>query len=225
VGLAVAVAALAVLNARRRLLVSAVIVAVIVVAVFAAWSPVTALVSKTYDEYVVDAQQSARIVLYKTSAEIAYNNLPLGAGFGRYGGWIAASNYSPVYYEYGLDKIPGLERGGHYLTDTFWPAVLGEAGILGLVAYVLFLLALLRLALRLSQRADPRERFIGLLGVAWSIEFFLESLASASYASPPGYLLFFSLAGIMTAISRLDPETAPDVDTGLCASTASGCAD
>lgn len=209
IGLVLACAAAVVAKSRRRLLVSLVILGVVVVAALAAWPLTSSMVSKTVNEYVDGASEAPRIVLYKTSAQVAYDEFPLGAGFGRFGGWISSTHYSPVYVKYGVDQIPGMGPGSSYLTDTFWPAILGETGVFGLIAYALFLLQVFLLAARLSRDRDPQVMFLGMLGCAWSVEFVVESVAAASYSSPPAYLLFFALAGIMSAVGRRVLEPVP----------------
>ena len=91
----------------------------------------------------VDAPDPTRIARYSmhaASVQLALDYFPLGAGYGRFGGWIATLHYNPLYYEYGLSTVPGLtESRPVFLQDAFWPHVIGE---LGLIGFALFLLAL-----------------------------------------------------------------------------------
>lgn len=62
---------------------------------------------------------------------------PIGVGFGKYGTWYAAINYSEYYIKYNMNTIYGLTReNSKYSTDTFWPAIIGETGIIGLGIYI-----------------------------------------------------------------------------------------
>jgi Uncharacterized proteins of the AP superfamily len=81
----------------------------------------------------------SRSALYLGSFEVAKDYFPLGAGFGRYGGYIASCFYSPLYFKYGINKVYGLSEEGHFLNDTFWPCILGETGYIGLLLYLLCL--------------------------------------------------------------------------------------
>ena len=94
------------------------------------------------------------MALYKTSALVGRDYFPLGAGLGRYGSWLSREHYSPLYAEYGLNDVRGLapaRPAGDGLrarvaapsaTDTFWPAILGEMGVIGLIAYLGFMATL-----------------------------------------------------------------------------------
>lgn len=75
--------------------------------------------------------------LYLAALRIAGDNFPFGVGFGRFATYLSLDPYSPVYVQYGLSSVYGLSpQTKFYLLDTSWPAVLGEAGWLGLCAYL-----------------------------------------------------------------------------------------
>ena len=75
------------------------------------------------------ADQQARILMYTTSAEIARDYFPLGAGLGRFASAGSRLEYSPIYARYGLDEVFGLRPSdAQFITDTFWPRILGETG-------------------------------------------------------------------------------------------------
>ena len=85
----------------------------------------------------------ARIALYNTSVLIARDRFPFGVGLGRYGSGTSRDPYSPVYHEYGLDKIDGLSpQHSAFISDTFWPRILGETGVIGLAALLVFTVVL-----------------------------------------------------------------------------------
>jgi hypothetical protein len=157
----------------------------------------------------------ARLALYMGSIEVARDHFPLGGGMGRYGSWMARVEYSPLYREYGLDNVSGLRPNNpQYATDTFWPMVLGEFGVIGLVAYLTFL-GWLAVALWRGGRAEPdpltRAFIVGSLSVLGLAAF--ESLATPIFTAPPRtYLLFMTIgAGIAaaaTARARLTGEPA-----------------
>ena len=180
------------------------------------------LVDGVYVEYLQAANKAARTMLYLGSLQVAVAHGALGAGFSQYGGFIAGVNYSPIYSDLGFEKVWGLQPGGAYLTDTFWPAILGETGFLGTAGLVA---ALVVLALRgrvLVRTDDPYLRWLGYVGIGWSLEYAFESVASAVYSSPPTYLLLFTVLGVIGSIVHqqraqpfgvlpaAEPETARD---------------
>ena len=95
--------------------------------------------------YVELSGQSARSVLTKTSFEIMKEYFPIGTGFGTFASDVAGEYYSPVYVKYGFTQIYELQRESNFLSDTFWPIIIGQTGFIGTVCY---LIALVRLFLK-----------------------------------------------------------------------------
>ena len=92
----------------------------------------------------------ARAKLLYTSFSLAKKYFPLGSGFGTFGSYASQKYYSPVYYEFSLDKIYGLSPGANTLIcDTYWPMVLGQFGYLGLLFIVLVLYWFMRAFVKL----------------------------------------------------------------------------
>lgn len=86
---------------------------------------------------------SARYIMTRIAFVIAKDYFPIGTGFGTYASNIAAEQYSPVYYMYGLSGIYGLTEGNmKFGSDTFWPIIIGQTGVIGTVffVYVIYLL-------------------------------------------------------------------------------------
>ena len=79
----------------------------------------------------------ARPMTYKTSLLILKDYFPLGPGMGTFatnGAWV---HYSPLYPQYGLDKIWGLDRGGGFICDAFYPT-LAQYGIVGVILFFIY---------------------------------------------------------------------------------------
>jgi hypothetical protein len=90
-----------------------------------------------------DAEASRRQVLYEVSSEIASTRAPVGSGFGSFGSEASISFYSPVYKEYGLNRVYGFNpQAPKYVYDASWATVLGEGGWLGLLGFAAALIAL-----------------------------------------------------------------------------------
>ena len=95
---------------------------------------------------------SARNVLLKTSFEIAGDHFPLGSGFGTFACHQSGEVYSPLYKMYGISGTWGLEK--HYpafISDSYWPMVLGQYGYIGLTLFVTVLIILYRKISRLAE--------------------------------------------------------------------------
>lgn len=183
------------------------------------WDVLTAVTAFTYQEYVVNAHLAPRIIMYQDSAGIALRDFPLGAGFSRYGSHLAEANYSPEYIDRGYLAIwgMGIDNEGGFLTDTFWPAILGEAGLLGLLGFVIGISRMVLQGRNLSAGSRvPAHRFLGILLLAWGVEYFFESFAAPSFSAPPGFVLIFTLIGVVTALlaDRADVEEQAAVRAG-----------
>jgi hypothetical protein len=179
-------------------------------------SPLATVVSTTYEDYLApDSEPAARTVLTVDSFRVAAEYFPGGAGFGRFGSATAASTYSPEYIERGYQEIWGLgrtEEEGRFLTDTEWPAIIGESGFLGAAAFALGLLAIYRGSRRLWQSSRPPVvRWVGLVGLGWTIACLVQSVATVTFTGPPIFGLYFGLVGVIAALS--DPGDRPPSGT------------
>jgi hypothetical protein len=97
----------------------------------------------TVREYATDPYSTARFALHYTSVLIAADNFPFGTGLASFASHASRVFYSDVYYHYGLTNVWGLSpQFPEFITDTFWPMVLGEGGVAALVAYLGFFVAL-----------------------------------------------------------------------------------
>ncbi|MEA5055279.1 MAG: hypothetical protein VB093_17805 [Propionicimonas sp.] len=144
-----------------------------------------------------------RTLLSVGAARLANQYLPLGAGFGRFASRTAAVNYSPEYYQLGLDRVYGLGPGdrGFFLTDTSWPAVLGETGVLGTVAFIVGWCCIFRSFRQVSRDSSDITRFLGDLGVGWVVFLMIESTGAAVFSSPPMFAFVPFLAGLVASLS------------------------
>lgn len=118
--------------------------------------------------FVKLAGQSARSLMLMTSFLIMRDYFPIGTGFGTYASAEAAKSYSPVYVKYGFNdywelrdvqdvenslrligadqwlfdqsqKYPDVVYRQPFLSDSFWPIIFGQTGVIGTLMYVLAL--------------------------------------------------------------------------------------
>lgn len=127
---------------------------------------------------VVDAQVATfadnvtpRSLLYGAGEEIAADNFPLGAGFGRFASYPSELYYSPLYDQYGLSSVWGLSREfPEFIGDVSWPSVIGETGYLGFACYVIGVIALIVATSRRLRQAPTAIAWVpvaalGVIGV------------------------------------------------------------
>jgi hypothetical protein len=163
------------------------------------------------DQQVIDAGDNppARGALYIGAVEIGADRFPLGAGLGRYASLMSRIEYSPLYEEYGLSEIRGLGPDNPlYATDTFWPQILGEFGVIGLAAYVAFLASIAYRLWHEAGRPDGGAVRILRLGAGMVlVQAVVESAANAMFHSPPRVYLLFLVIGAVMSIAWRSPAS------------------
>ena len=153
-----------------------------------------------YEQYVgtTDPMRVARNAMYVTSFQLAKDNLPIGVGFGLFGGFSSRLYYSPVYFEYGLSRTWGLSPDNpKFLLDAFWPHIVGEFGFLGLIAFVVVIASIwLPLCRAFKTTPDTRLKVLTLVAVLALAEALVESTAESIFESTLPCFLLFGVAAI-----------------------------
>jgi hypothetical protein len=149
-------------------------------------------------------QMQPRIALYLGSLAIARDELPFGAGFGRFGSHMSREAYSPVYAAYGMDGMYGIKPERPIaVTDTFWPMVLGEAGVFGFLGLLVFFGFLFRDLWHASGRiADGALRATILGALLVYVEALVRALTSSVFVAPPIAYVVFATAALALAVTR-----------------------
>ena len=154
----------------------------------------------------VIAPMAPRNALYVGSAAIARDHVPLGAGVGRFGSHMSRESYSPEYARYGLEQVNGLRADAPIaVTDTFWPMILGETGVIGLLAALLFF-GVIGWQLWRAGLAEiaPRERAVAIGGLLVFVETLVRSLISPVFVAPPIAYFAFGTAAIALTLAGGD---------------------
>lgn len=106
---------------------------------------VGAIFGYTTLNYYFGSGGSHRMMLVQGGINVAKEYFPFGAGLASYGSDAAYKSYSPLYYSLGFDKIWGFSQSnGHIINDNFWPSVLGQFGIGGIVIYLMILFEMIK---------------------------------------------------------------------------------
>ncbi|MBQ0073382.1 MAG: O-antigen ligase family protein [Prevotella sp.] len=87
--------------------------------------------------FIDENAKMARPETYKTAILILKDYFPLGSGMGSFACNGAWRYYSPIYPEYGLDHIWGLDKDGGFICDAYYPT-LAQFGIVGVILFVIF---------------------------------------------------------------------------------------
>jgi hypothetical protein len=154
-----------------------------------------------------EAPPQVRVALYLGSLKVARDDFPLGGGLGRWGSWMSRVEYSPLYYEYEVDTIRGLKPSNPVnATDTFWPQIVGELGVIGALGYIGFLACLALGLWRAAARHSTGILRIFALGTGMILaQAVIESFASPMFHSPPRAYLLFMVIGVATALQLPPP--------------------
>ncbi|MDR7160113.1 hypothetical protein [Arthrobacter sp. BE255] len=179
-------------------------------AVVLAWPEITNQFQTINDAYFSAESSEARTVLSLGALQLANEYFPFGAGFGRYASRTAAIEYSPEYFRLGFNAVYGLGPGvgqGAFLTDTSWPAILGESGIFGTACFAFGLVLIFSRAISWERRGVTNEmKWIGATTIGWLILTLFQSTGAAVFTSPPMFAFFLGIVGLGTALQKYELE-------------------
>ncbi len=149
-----------------------------------------------------------RVALAVGSIAIARDELPFGAGLGRFGSHMSREEYSPLYTEFGLDKIYGLSQAFPIaVTDNFWPMILGETGVIGLLACGVFIASLTRsLWIAAGAMAAIAVHAFALGALLVFVEAIVRSMVSPVFVASPIAVLVFGTAALALSGVRSQAE-------------------
>lgn len=139
-----------------------------------------------FEYYFAADSETARSILLQYGIITAQTYFPFGAGFGTYGTAVARDTYSVLYTQYGFHRYWGLAENGGFMTDNYWPAVMGEFGFLGTLLNV-FLIALV--CKKLLQSVDNHYSKICVLFALGTL--LISSIASSAFFACT-QLMFFT---------------------------------
>lgn len=131
--------------------------------------------------YYFSSDEAARSALTKTSIEIARDYFPIGTGFGTFGSYFSSVSYSRVYYIYNIYNVYGLQNGNsNFISDTFWPMITGQFGIIGLICYLLFIYQIFR---TVQKEYDKNNKSIYLAKILCLSYLVISSSAEATFVN------------------------------------------
>lgn len=124
---------------------------------------------------------SARYQLLIVSIEIAKDHFPLGSGFGTFASYYSGLSYSPLYRIYGLTNVNGLRQGAtSFVSDSFWPMVIGQTGFIGAVTFVLAIVMLFK-AIQRIRKTSLAYYASALCGICYLL---ISSVAESAFVHP-----------------------------------------
>ena len=124
---------------------------------------------------------AARNLLLRECFKIANDHFPTGTGFGTFASHYSSVEYSPIYEKYGLSTVYGLTKNNPvFISDSFWPMVIGQNGYVGLV---LFCLAIIELFKEIQKLAEIDKDCY--MATSFSLAYIcVASLAESAFVAP-----------------------------------------
>lgn len=146
--------------------------------------------------YYIDSDGSARRELTKTAFLVAKDYFPLGTGFGTYASHFSAVSYSVIYYKYNLNYIYGITpENPYFVSDVFWPMVIGQFGYIGLILY---LICLYKIFKKIQDEFSADNVYIYISKMICLAYLIIASTSEAAFAGP----IAMSLAIVIGSNSR-----------------------
>ena len=152
--------------------------------------PIIMIGYSTFSAYFFSSKtmEMARGALLYKSFQIAKDFFPIGAGFGTYGSAPSATWYSPLYRMYGLNTVWGLSEGNaFYVSDSFWPMIIGQFGYLGLIVYAIIVFLLFKQIQKLY--VVDKKYFLASMGAL--LYLMVSSIAESAFVNPLSLPLAF----------------------------------
>lgn len=153
--------------------------------------------------YVV-VGDNPRSALLRSGSQIALDYFPLGSGFGTFGGGINQAFYSPLFYKYGLHRIWGLSpEKSSFINDSFWPHIIAETGIFGLILYFLMIAGMFRICTQsLTALKNSNLKIFAFAAYMTLIVSVVESSKATFYEMSLWTYFYFGAIAIVAALKQ-----------------------
>ena len=163
------------------------------------------------DYFLTTTRFSPRQIMLKDSIPLALDHFPLGTGFGTFGSTIAAQYYSPIYLQLHYDELHGMGPDNPmFMTDSFWPEIIAQFGIIGLILFVLIIIYF-AIIIKRTLRKNVTAGFSILMIL---LNMLINSTAESSFFNPTSFLLFI-LIGMIEVESTDHPGNLSQVKESL----------
>lgn len=158
--------------------------------IFVSWEKISYyFMEGTQSDYIEDYM--ARPALYTGAVWVLKDYPIMGPGLGTYASYASAKYYSPLYAQYNLDKVYGLNETGSFINDTFFPS-LAQYGLVGIFFFFFFFY---------RRYLDIKENKLSNGNVIWFkmsllffMFFFIESTSDSTFVQNRGVVMMILFA-------------------------------
>ncbi len=160
--------------------------------------PLVWLVADEQIIYYFGNLSSARGRLYYNGFNIAKDFFPLGSGFATFGTEFSRRYYSIIYDMYNLSNVYGFSRMyPYFIADTMWPAIMGEAGFLGAIVYMIGFVQMYFMVLK-----GQFDKYMKMLLFSILTYGLFESIGDSIFMSSRGVLILICFAYMYTQCNK-----------------------
>lgn len=148
------------------------------------------------------SESFARPLLYITGGQILLDFFPFGSGMASFASYASATNYSTLYFEYGLDRVWGLSPSySEFICDAYYPT-LCQFGIAGVCLFIYFWHWIIRGINRNDRELGQsfRHRYVICFGLLAFI--FIESVGCTFFIQATGAQAMMLLGLICTPYAQ-----------------------
>lgn len=144
----------------------------------------------------------ARPILFYAGGLILLDFIPFGCGLASFASNASATNYSNLYYDYGLDKVYGLSPSySSFIADAYYPT-LCQFGFFGIALFIFYWYWILKKVNRLSNELKDRYRYQFVIGFSILAYVLIESVGSTLFIQGVGLQMSMLLALLITGYER-----------------------
>ncbi|WP_153722080.1 O-antigen ligase family protein [Sporosarcina cascadiensis] len=155
---------------------------------------------ETFDEKNLALMtESGRFFYIRKGFEIFGDHPVTGTGFGSFGGSATLSYGSPIYDHYGINS--DIYGGKYFYSDNQYIQVIAETGIIGVLIFAVFLLAMLRYFWK------ARHTNFGVFMIALWFSTGVSGMYYNIWELKMYTLFYFILLGTFTALTRIQSNT------------------
>lgn len=154
-----------------------------------------------YFAFTVTYGDTARNILLETSKVLFKKYFPIGTGFGTFASAISGQRYSKLYFDYGIAGTYGMTPSDYsFISDSFWPMILGENGCIGLIIFILIVLIFVKNIMVYKNKKLEVYYFAAYIPIIYLL---ISSLGESSFAHPLAVGLIFSYTVILNTLKNM----------------------
>ncbi|WP_299114841.1 hypothetical protein [uncultured Winogradskyella sp.] len=151
----------------------------------------------------------SRAVILYYSFIIGNDYFPIGTGFGTYASYYSGLYYSWVYDLYGISNVYGIKRTHwKFVSDQYWPMVLGQFGYFGLMGMLLVIYNYFSLFMGHIKFTTNRTKYFRFISIVLGLMLLLiDSTTDAIFTQQRAVVMFIYFALIINTTMNKNENT------------------